>query len=146
MNNIKLVDFSSLTGLSINNYSMVYNSDLSSIFDSIEDEDLIKLLESGLIKNIILCFIKNVKLPYINIFEMSVDMLNETYKTTLDISKIVITEINKYMNLFYSLFTRLENNLSSNYYPVDEIDYKLVMLEKTDDNFFKEGRHSYLLW
>ena len=55
MNNIKLVDFSSLTGLSINNYSMVYNSDLSSIFDSIEDEDLIKLLESGLIKNIILC-------------------------------------------------------------------------------------------
>ena len=144
--NIKLVDFSTLTGLSINNYSMVYNSDLSSIFDSIEDEDLIKMLESSLIKNIILCFIKGVKLPHSNIFELSIDMVNEAYKTTLDASKIVISEINKYMIIFYSLFSSLEKNLTSNYYPVDEIDYKLVMLEMTDDNFFKEGKHSYLLW
>lgn len=144
--NIKLVDFSSLTGLSINNYSLVYNSGLSSIFDNIEDDELIKLLESSLIKNIILCFIKGVKLPYSNIFELSIDMVNEAYKTTLDASKLVITEINKYMNIFYSLFSSLEKNLTSNYYPVDEIDYKLVMLEMTDDNFFKEGKHSYLLW
>lgn len=142
----KLVDFSALRGLSINNYSMVYNNNLSSMFKDIEDSDLVKILESSIIKNIILCFIKEVKLPFNNIFELSVDMVNETFKTTLDISNVVITEVINYMNLFYSLFKKIENNMIANYYPVDEIDYKLVMMEKIDDNFFKEGRHSYLLW
>ena len=142
----KLVDFSALRGLSINNYSMVYNNNLSSMFKDIEDSDLVKILESSIIKNIILCFIKEVKLPFNNIFELSVDMVNETFKTTLDISNVVITEVINYMNLFYNLFKKIENNMIANYYPVDELDYKLVMMEKIDDNFFKEGRHSYLLW
>lgn len=142
----KLVDFSALRGLSINNYSMVYNNNLSSMFKDIEDSDLVKILESSIIKNIILCFIKEVKLPFNNIFELSVDMVNETFKTTLDISNVVITEVINYMNLFYNLFKKIENNMITNYYPVDELDYKLVMMEKIDDNFFKEGRHSYLLW
>lgn len=142
----KLVDFSALRGLSINNYSMVYNNNLSSMFKDIEDSDLVKILESSIIKNIILCFIKEVKLPFNNIFELSVDMVNETFKTTLDISNVVITEVINYMNLFYNLFKKIENNMIVNYYPVDELDYKLVMMEKIDDNFFKEGRHSYLLW
>ncbi len=143
---VKLVDFSSLSGLSINNYSMVYNSNLSSMFNNIEDNDLVKILESNLIKNIILCFVKDVKLPFNNIFELSVDMVNEAFKTTIDISIVMKQEINKYMDLFYSLFKKLEDGITTSYYPVDEIDYKIVMMEKTDDNFYKEGRHSYLLW
>lgn len=144
--NIKLIDFSSLSGLSINNYSIVYNSNLSSMFKDIEDMDLIKMIEDSLIKNIILCFIKDIKLPFNNIFELSVDMINETYKTTLDVSVIMKQEIINYMEIFYKLFKELECNITSNYYPVDEMDYKLVMMENTNDNFYREGKHSYLLW
>lgn len=142
---IKILDFSTLSSISINNYSIVYNSNLSSIFKDIEDKEFVKELEFNITKNILLCFTKGVVLSFSNIFEIAIDMVNEKYKTTLDIS-LVLKEIDNYMSMFYNLYEKLENDICKTHYPIDEIDYKLVMMEIKDESFYREGKHTYTIW
>lgn len=142
-----IIDFSPLAGLSITNYSLVYNSNLSSMFKDIEDMDFIRLLEDNIIKNIIFCLIKKIILTPSAIFEISIDIVNETFKTTLMINDENKNEVEKYMETFETLFNSIQKTKDTDFYPVDEIgNYKLIMMEINNENIHTKERYPYLFW
>lgn len=149
---MRIIDFSPIVGLSIRNYACVNNNDLDSIFSDIESSTSIEVLEDNITTNLLMLLLKNVNLPNLHLFELVLDVVNESCKTTLIIKNHMLLEIDNYIKEFKKLLNILTNkyNLHGQCYNdfiiTDNLGLKLIITEANNDISFGKGSIRDIVW
>lgn len=144
----KIVDVSPIVALNLSTYSMVYRNNLYTILSDIEDNEFKSIVEENITKNILLCLIKNINLPNTLIFEIALDIVNETFKTTLIYTENMVNDINIYVNEFKDYFNKIINTkILETHVPVDNYgEYKILFMENNNDVNYRETFVNTVYW
>lgn len=144
----KIIDVSPIIALNLSTYSIVYNNNLYSILDEIEDNTIKTIIEESITKNILLCLIKNIKLPNNLIFELALDIVNETFSTTLNYDVKMNNSIIHYVNEFKDYLNKIINTkILETHIPIDNYgDYRILFMEKNNEINYRETTVNAIYW
>lgn len=144
----KIIDVSPIIALNLSTYSIVYNNNLYTILDEIEDNTIKTIIEESITKNILLCLIKNIKLPNNLIFELALDIVNETFNTTLNYDVKMNNTIMHYVNEFKDYLNKIINTkILETHIPIDNYgDYRILFMEKNNEINYRETVVNAIYW
>ena len=144
----KIIDVSPIIALNLSTYSIVYNNNLYTILDEIEDNTIKTIIEESITKNILLCLIKNIKLPNNLIFELALDIVNETFNTTLNYDVKMNNTIMHYVNEFKDYLNKIINTkILETHIPIDNYgDYRILFMEKNNEINYRETTVNAIYW
>ena len=144
----KIIDVSPIIALNLSTYSIVYNNNLYAILDEIEDNTIKTIIEESITKNILLCLIKNIKLPNNLIFELALDIVNETFNTTLNYDVKMNNTIMHYVNEFKDYLNKIINTkILETHIPIDNYgDYRILFMEKNNEINYRETVVNAIYW
>lgn len=94
-----VIDLSPIVAMNLNNYSTIFQSNLNSLLKGLDD-NIIEMVEESITKNILFCLIKKIEVANIHLFDLALDVVNETLKTTIQLPSYLIPEAIKYIESF----------------------------------------------